>query len=93
MIAQPTQIVPTSLTHSGSTLLVVFPQPVIFSGSLPAWTNNSQHVIGVTITGQTTATLTFSGATAAGATVIPQNDPAFRTSSAGYVDGGTYTAV
>ncbi len=92
-IAQPTQIVPTSFVHSSSTLVVTFPQAVIYSGTLPLWTNNSQHVIGVTQTTATVFTLTFSGATAAGAVLIPFQDPAFRSDSGGFVQAGSYTAT
>jgi len=83
----------TSLTHSGSTLLVVFTAPVTYTGNLPTWTNNSQHPIGVSVTSPTTATVTFSGATAASATVIGFQDDSFRNLSGGYVNAGSYTTA
>ena len=88
-----TPIVPTTITHSASTLLVVFPQAVIYSGTLPGWINNAHTVTGVTMTSSTTATLPLSGASAATATTVPFQDPAFRSSSGGYVQPGSYTTA
>lgn len=84
----------TSITHAGSTLVVVFPQPMIFSGILPKWTNNGVTVIGVTVNSPTNFTVTFSAATAATPTVIPYEDPSFRTlSGGGYIQPGSYTTA
>lgn len=79
--------------HSASILTVTFSNPAIYSGILPGWTNNAQTVSGVTETSPTVWVLTFTGATAAGATVIPFEDPAFRSFAGGYVQSGTVTAT
>jgi hypothetical protein len=83
----------TSITHAGSTLLVVFTNPFVYSGQLPGWLNNGAHCTAVTVTSPTTATLTMSAATAATTTTIPYQDQAFRNMSAGYVNAGSYTTV
>jgi hypothetical protein len=83
----------TSITHAASTLQVVFSSPVTYTGNLPQWLNNGTHALSVAITSPTTATITMSGATAAGATTVPFQDNSFRNMSAGYVNAGVYTAV
>jgi hypothetical protein len=83
----------TSLTHVASTLLVVFTNPITYTGNLPGWTNNTLHVISVAVTSPTTATLTFSGATAATPTAIGFQDPAFRNNSGGYINAGSFTTA
>jgi hypothetical protein len=83
----------TGVVHSASILTVTFGQPVIYSGILPGWTNNSQHVIGVAATSPTVWVLTLSGASAAGAVNIPFQDAAFRNASGGYVNAGVLTAT
>lgn len=90
---QASPVAITSVTHSSSTLLVVFATLFVWSGSIPEWTNNGAHCIGVTVTSGTTATLTMSGATAAGATVVPFQDPSFRNNTGGYVPAGIITAA
>lgn len=86
-------IVPTSFVHAANNLTVTFPAPVIYSGVLPGYLNNAQHVTAVSVTSPTVFVLTFSGATAAGNVTVPFQDPAFRSMSAGYVQSGTYTAT
>jgi hypothetical protein len=83
----------TSITHSGSTLLVVFTAPITYTGNLPTWTNNGQHPIAVSVTSPTTATVTMSGATAATTTVVAFQDDSFRNLSGGYVNAGNYTTA
>lgn len=92
LVPPQSPIVPTSMVHSASILTVTFPTPVIYSGTLPAWTNNAQHVIGVAETSPMVWVLTFSGATAAGAVAVPFQDAAFRNNAGGYVQPGSFTA-
>lgn len=86
--------IPTALAHSGSILTITFDTPVVLSSVLPAWTNNSQHVISAAQTSPTVVVLTFSGATAAGNVVVPQYDGGIHgTPAGGFVQPGTYTAT
>lgn len=87
-----TPIVPV-FVHVGSTLTVTFPEPAVYSGILPNYTNNARTVTAVSITSPTTATITFNGTTAATATVVPFQDPAFRNMAGGYVQPGSYTTT
>jgi len=92
-LAPSAPVLLTSITHVGSTLLVVFTSPITYTGNLPTWANNGQHPIGVAITSPTTATITMSGATAATPTVVAFQDNSFRNMSAGYVNAGSYTTA
>lgn len=86
-----TPIVPTIGAISGSTLPVTFPEPVIYSGSLPGWTTTTRSVTAVSVTSPTTVTLTFSGAlTGTSPLSVPFEDQAFRNLAGGYVQPGAY---
>lgn len=88
-----TPIVPTTMVHSLSILTVTFPEPVIYSGTLPGWTNNGQTVTAVSMTSPTVWVVTFTAPTAAGAVTIPFQDPAFRNNAGGYIQPGSFTAT
>jgi hypothetical protein len=86
-------VTPTTIVHAGNDLTVTFPQPMIQSG-IPGWTNNGAHATGVSVTSPTVFVVHFSGATAAGAVLVPYDDPAFRTlNGGGYVTPGSLTAT
>jgi len=83
-------IVPTFGAHSTVTLPVTFPEPIVYSGILPGYTDSAAHTVtAVSVTSPTTATLTFSGTVTTPVT-IPFEDRAFRNMSGGYVQPGTY---
>jgi len=92
-----TQIAVVSITHNAiitTHTVVVFDQPVQYTGNLPLWTKGATTVIGVTQVDAVTWSFTWSALiVATDEIVIPFEDPSFRNNNAGYVLAGTVEAV